>query len=192
MATNEKILRHTPEYIQEGENLVDFDRAVAEELDISLNFLDGTKAQIQISTATGSNLDDIGNLFNLNRIANESDSTYRARILSYISQASSSGTEDDIKNVITNFTGIPTSEIIVEDIGPAKIRVTTTVGTNFELANTIFDIIANSKAAGVYAFLDISASASDSLDLVDSITINVLMGTRIYGLFLYGAEDSKY
>lgn len=189
---SDKIIRHLPEFLQEGQNLTDLTGAVAEELNIALSFLDGTKKEIQISTATGVYLDDIASLFNLTRNAEESDVVFRARILSFISQSVSSGTAEDIQNVVSNFTGLDPEEVLVEDIGPAKIKVTASVGSTFELANSIFDIISKTKAAGVYAFLDIEASTTDLIELVDTVDISVILSGRFYGLFVYGNQDSVY
>jgi hypothetical protein len=192
MADNPLITRHLPEFIREGYNVSTINGAIAEELKLAINFLDGTKTNIQISTASGEYLDDIGSLFNLTRIISESDNAFRARILSYISQSASSGTSDDIRNVISNFTGLPIEVISVTDIGAGKILIETSVGTEFELADTIYDIVNKSKAAGIYAFLDVSADIQDLLSLVDTIQISVIVGGRYYGIFKYGADDSKY
>lgn len=181
-----------PEFLREGYNAESINAAIAEELEISINFLDSTKDQIQISTATGNFLNDIASLFNLTRNMGESDDAFRARILSFISQSASSGSNFDIRNVISNFTGLPIDEIEVSDAGAGKILVETSVGNNFELANSIYDIVAKAKAAGIYAFLDIAATTNDDLTLVDSITISVLLEGRIYGLFVYGETTSKY
>lgn len=84
------------------------------------------KKSIQLETATGNNLNDIGELFMLNRRENESDSNYRARIKAFWPGYSGGGTEGSIKQAINRMVGLDPSQITITDYMP-KTKLTANI-----------------------------------------------------------------
>ena len=187
-----KIIRHMPNFLQDGQNLFDLTNSVAQELELSIEYLDTTKEQIQLSTSTGTRLDALGQLLNVARNTDELDDDYRARIQSKFNLSISSGTILEIKNALISLTGISAKDITIEDIKPGIIKISAFIGSNFGLVDTFFDTITSTKAAGVYVVTDISSSLDDSLTISDTVLPEEIVDIRIYGLFVYGEELSKY
>lgn len=187
-----KIIRHMPKFLQDGSNLIDLTNSVAQELEFSLKYLDDTKTQIQLSTATGIQLDSLAQLLNLTRITSEIDEDFRARILSHFNLSTSSGTVVEIKNVISALTGVSEEDITITEVKPGIIFIETFVGSNIGLVDTIFDSVDKTKAAGIYVFIDVSTGLGDTISFTDVLIVGEIADARFYGLFVYGEELSKY
>jgi hypothetical protein len=188
-----KIIRFMPEFLRDGPNLKDLTLSVAQEIEIVLNFNDKAKSQIQVSTATGSCLDDIALTLKLKREPSESDEVFRARIVSHVNATTSSGTEGDLKKAIANYAGIGEDGITITYIAPGVIEVSAYIGEDIELANTVTNVIEDAKSAGVYAFTDINTDLPiDNINIDDTVAELDTPAGRFYGVFTYGGPLSSY
>lgn len=162
------ILDNLPSYRAKGTdtNTYKFLNAFAEEMDDVETQMVNLTSEIQISTATGRYLNDIGELFNLNRLASETDDEFRSRILSHWESYSGSGTKDGIKIAMANALSITSDLVTVTEYYPLKISVQVTITTSqVELIPTLRTIITNVKAGGVAAFLDYDTLPPDIRDI---------------------------
>jgi len=169
------IIRNLPGLIREGKNLNDW----ADAWNLEFNEIDNTviavKNAIQLSTATDLYLDDIGKLFSLSRNVGETDEEFRSRIKAFWPGFSGSGTEEDLKNVINRITGIAVNDIIITDIVDMKILIEFNIGPNFNLIDTVKDLIFQNKAAGIYPFFEIKSGFEDEVSWNDNLSITVLI-----------------
>lgn len=188
-----KIIRFMPEFLRDGPNLNDLTDSVAKEIEIALNFLAKAKSQIQISSSTNASLDDLGQMLLLTRAPGEDDDAFRARILSHVNLTTSSGTHDDIKHTIANFTSLTIEEITIVDVAPGVIEVSLSVGPDLSLSNEVVDIINRTKAAGIFAFTDITGGLPiEPIVITDSVSIVLTPAGRLYGIYQYGGPLSTY
>lgn len=171
-----KIIRSLPEFLREGKNLND----IVDVLEIEFNNVGQAiatlKEEIQINTSTDGYLEDIAKIFNLSRKVNESDSQFKARIKAFWPGFSGSGTINDLKNVINRITGISVDNITITEIPDMKFLIDFNIGANFDLVQTVKDLVFQNKAAGTYPFFSISSGFNDNTSASDSMVITVLAG----------------
>jgi len=145
------------------------------------------KLNIQISTATGSQLDDIGRLFLLPRLDDETDTDYRARIKAFWPGYSGGGTIASIKQTINRMTGVSVDDITINEyhtgsyIQPLKFEVVVEIPTLGVSVNTVSDMIRATKAAGTYVIPNISSGTTDLYvstytDSNNTVTSNFFVG----------------
>ncbi len=169
MTTNKPIARQLHPIYQEGSNTTVIVDSLVNQFTEFQNQITELKKAIQISTATGEYLDDIGKLFNLVREEGESDDSFRARIKSFWPGFSGSGTYEDLKAIINRIVGLENTTI--EEIAPLKILLKFTVGEDIDLTPTIKEVIWKAKPAGVYPFFLFIADYTDSINVSDNVSI---------------------
>ncbi len=106
---------------------------------------------IQVNTAEGTRLDDLGRLFRLTRNSEETDESFRARIKAHWLGWIGASTEDAIKNVIARTIGGEVADVTITQ-ETLKIYVTVAIDlTDTELQNTVTGLVEKFKAAGIYS-----------------------------------------
>ena len=146
------LLEKLPQYMKKStdSNTYRTMNAFAIELDKVDENSAGLVLAIQVDTATGQDLTDIGKLFRLKRTDGELDEDFRGRILSHWSGISGGGTKDSLKQVVSDATGLDLTEIgLVE--GDRKVFIS----VPFDIDDTdgqqaIIDSTEKAKAAGIY------------------------------------------
>jgi len=112
--------------------------------------------ELFVSTATGQRLNDLGAIFKLSRRVNETDASYRIRIMAFFPGFSGGGTIPAIKSTINRMTGVPEGDIDVIEKAPPDMTFTVNVLLDsiedMQLKDTIRDVVWDIKAAGVYPF----------------------------------------
>jgi hypothetical protein len=156
--------------------------------DLSIN-IEGLKESIQASTASGTDLDSLGRLFNLYREAEESDLLFRSRILNFWGSYNRGGLVQNLVNVLADLLNIPTSQIdVVENEEQATVRLIGNLGNLGDGLDipTVSDIKAKLdeiKAAGVYVDLFFSPLILETYDASYSETYTpVLIEAAIGGV----------
>lgn len=148
----DKVLGNLPKYMKREttSNNYNFVKSYSDELDVfDINSTE-LKSNIQISTSTGTSLDDIGELFGITRVLVETDGTYRSRILAYWGSLLGGGTYASIKQSISSALSISTTDITITDISVALFEIDIPINdeTTLELMNTLSSIVEDIKAAG--------------------------------------------
>jgi len=175
MSSDKPIIRSLHPVYQEGSNINVIVNSLMEQFRELEEQISNLKKEIQISTATGKYLDDIGKLFNLTRENGESDNEFRARIKAFWPGFSGSGTLSDLKATISRMTGISEDSIDLVELGPLKILIKSNIGPDFGLIQSIRDVVWKAKAAGIYPFFEISSILYDSVSITsEHITINII------------------
>jgi hypothetical protein len=154
--TSENILNVLLNYLpnhykkESGSNNYQFLLSFAENFNSMLNQIIQLKNDIQISTATGNDLDDIGELFKLDRRPQESDDNYRSRILSYWSSLLGGGTKESISTSLSRLLDISQDSItITSNYANMIIEIGVDEDTDTSLLNNIESTVTDIKAAGV-------------------------------------------
>jgi len=177
----DKVLFNLPTFMRRDVNSRNykFVTSFQGELDDVQTQIGNLKSSIQISTAIGSNLDDIGDIFLLPRRGSETDTNYRARILAFWPGYSGGGTEKSIKQAIARMTDLLESDITVTESPYADLKFKVTATLNGFTADipTIQEVVAHSKAAGTYAILDLATSLTEEYV---SYTDNVDIALQLY------------
>jgi len=139
-------------------------------LDVNLT---GFKNSWQVNNATGDELEKIAEKYDLVRNQYDTDDSFRAKIKSYLATLSGKGSTNDIKSIISFFTGLETSDITIVDIRTMVINIdiAITATTDIIILAEIVNIVPNIKAAGVYV-LEINYSSSDNIFLSNLSTTN--------------------
>lgn len=97
-------------------NLYNTLNPIAGKLDEFISQIDEVKNSRFIDTSTGTDLERIALLVNLKRFNNESDESFRSRIKSRVQSFIGGGTNDALKQVVTNYLGV--EPIIIEHYLP--------------------------------------------------------------------------
>ena len=136
------------------------------------------KSSTKVSTATGTDLDKIGEMFNLERMSGETDVNFRQRIRSHAQGFSGGGTKDSIEISVLNRFGvivevtdslvhIPSFRLAIDSVTLASSGFTQT-----DIADYV-DIIA--KAAGVgfrdFILVDLGTEALAIGDTAEPFTV---------------------
>ena len=181
----EKILNYLPDFLEKGEgNNYDFITSFDSEFQDLEDNITGLKESIQLSTSTGTYLDDIGKLFSLTRYSGETDSSYRERIKSFWQSRKGGGTATGIKEALYNLTNTPVSYITVADIDDMIIHVTVPIN-NFSSSSSAISVdnsVQETKAAGIYAtsevipFYEFDEPFDNSTNINSSLTTAVISG----------------
>ena len=110
---------------------------------------------IHVYTARGESLDNIGVLLDFERFINETDLSYRDRLINIININTIAGTKIAIRKLLANYLRINESEVIIQETIPNYIIIQ--LPPEFEIYDMdIHDIVYRSIAAGVYASLQYS------------------------------------
>ena len=105
--------------------------------------------EISINSAVGVQLDNIfGQILNVDRTTNESDATYRSRLLLRTRELQTTGSTESLISAYTNATGgNPTT---IKEMQPMTVVMNAAISENIEIdAFFIVDSIRNLKQAGV-------------------------------------------
>ncbi len=149
--------------------------------DLSDNILELEYA-IQIDSASGSYLDDIGLLFRLSRNTDESDSDYRDRIKTYWLNYNRGGLKDNIISAYATFFGLDESKVSIDETTPiivvVTVDITSILGSSMPSMSDLEDTINDIKAAGVRVTGKLSFVASeDDYEYTDAYVITTVPGT---------------
>jgi len=172
----EKILAYLPSFLEKGEGnnynfITSFDTDFQ---DVSDNIINLRKS-IQLTTATGISLDDLGALFKLNRLAGESDVVYRARIQSFWQSNKGGGTKQNIIDSVYPALQLTESDIVLnEGFLTIDLEITIPEDFNFDLITPVVTIINDTKAAGIYfaGLDDVEYLSKDNKFLVNFSEVN--------------------
>lgn len=181
-------MRNVNEPLQDGTELNIIADAVLREFDAFVVQLDAMKASVQIDTAEGSDLDNIGANIGLTRDLGETDVSFRARIKSYFPGLSGSGTITELKATINRVTGVEEDNITITEIEEAKFRVTVDVTELNELIETIQSIVWDAKSAGVYPFFLIQPTFSDTVEVTENYQILPNIGI-FFDIYEFGGAE---
>jgi len=178
MARIDDMIQRLPHWwsIHEGSATYGWMLSVAQELDL----FDVQSANLQlsvfISTAIGTELEDLGALFRLGRLPGEPDANYRARIQAARSAFLASGTIPGLTLAFTATTGLPDTNIVITETfptDPLKVlaEMTFTIDT-IDLIQTAINSVQNAKAAGVYLTTQLNFGlAEDDILVADQVSI---------------------
>ena len=148
-----KILSNLPRFLDHSGNNRDFVTSYDEDFqDVSDNII-LLKQSIQLSTATGDNLDDIAGLFRLVRSPGETDVSLRNRIKIFFSNENRGGTLTSIQNILVRALSLDTDDITITEPENLYLNVKIDISDDSEdeIINRIADVVNNAKPAGVYA-----------------------------------------
>lgn len=138
------------------------------ELDSITSHNDNLLKTIQLSTSTGSNLDDIAKIFKLLRLDGENDSDLRDRIKAFWQGAIGGGTETSLINMLKLLLNIPESNITITEITALKIKIKVIIEDNTSDIVKVKNIILRSKAAGTFIIIDFDFNLNENLTTLDS------------------------
>jgi len=128
---------------------------ISPELDELYVTLGEIQNAIHVYTARGNSLNNIGILLDFERSINETDLSYRDRLINIININTIAGTKIAIRKLLANYLRIDESEIIIQETIPNYIIIQLPPET--ELYNMdIHDMVYRSVAAGVYVSLQYS------------------------------------
>lgn len=167
----DKVLSRLPGYLKKDEdsNNYKFVNAFEGEFAGIKLQIDNLKRSIQINTASGQDLDDIGELFLLPRRGNEPDNDYRARIKAFWQSFSGGGTEPSIKAALSRTLGIDEDDVTVTDLIPAKFQVDVEIQDQFDLIDTVNEVVQEAKAAGTFARVNAIATLQETVVFSDTV-----------------------
>lgn len=142
-------------------------------LNTILESITNLKLTIQIDTATGLALEDIGALFGVIRSSNENDENLRARIKSYFQSVLLAGTFEGLQKSLSNAFDLDEEDIEVEEprANVFTITINVEVDTDLESLNNTKSIVETGKAAGMY-FKKFDVGSSDNGFLINISKIN--------------------
>ena len=159
-----KILDNLPSFMDKSGNNKDFITSFDEGFQNTQDNIELLKQGIQISTATGTDLDDIGYLFSLDRFSGEADILYRARIKSFWQSNKKGGTNDNILSAVSILLGLEKTSIEVnESILSFDLTITIPEDFDFSVAENLLKTVTSAKAAGIY-FGGLNCTSWDSED----------------------------
>lgn len=166
MANNlERLLGRFPDfYTKHGSGrLYGIMRAIDDELGYFVTEKGNLILSIQIDTAVGQELNDIGQLFLLTRRTGETDASYRARIKNARPSFTGGGTVDGLKSAFTASTGLPDTQITITDNFDLKFIAAITFygASEIDFADEAIDAIYDSKAAGIYPMFSFTFDFQD-------------------------------
>lgn len=154
--TKEQILKRLLGYLpnhykkESGSNNYQFLLSFANNINNLANQKPLLKNSIQINSATGNALDDVGELFKLSRNPQETDNNFRSRIKSYWSGLLGGGTINSISTTLANLLDISKEDITITS-NYANMQIDIAIGENsqFTILNNIRDNINQIKGAGI-------------------------------------------
>lgn len=111
MGKTNNILKYLPDFLDRRSNNRDFITSFDEDYQLAEDNIIILKTDIQLSTASGSSLDNIGLLFDLRRLDGESDFLYRGRIKSFWNANKGGGTEKNLIDAISPILNIDSDKI---------------------------------------------------------------------------------
>ena len=101
---------------EEESNNYKFINSLSSEYLILRNQIAGMKEAVQITTSSGTYLNDLAALFQLYRNPKETDEDLRARVLAYWESNVGGGTKDSIKNAVSSITGLSPASVTINQI----------------------------------------------------------------------------
>ena len=154
MEKTDKILGYLPQHWvkDSGSNNYKFILSISTESDdIDVNIV-GLETSIQLNTATGSYLDDIGLIFKLYRNDGESDDSFRSRIKAFFQANLGGGCEPNMVTALAGSLGLLETQVdvITDEANVFTIEITIDVTFDLSLLNNVSEIVERSKAAGMY------------------------------------------
>ena len=191
MTKTDDILANIPEFMDKetSSNNYKFVNSFESEFDYVISQVENLKKAIRLSTAVGTELDDIGEIFLLSRKGSESDNNFRARIQAYWPGFSGGGTQNSLKQAIVRMTDIEESDITITEYATAlKFKVSATVPSFGTDITTVQTVLNKSKAAGTYIVFDLNTSLTEYYKLYTE-TINII--PAIYILSDWTAPDDS-
>ncbi len=171
----ERILENLPDFMptEDSTNNYKFVHSfgtVFDELDDNVERL---KSAIQLSTATGKSLDDIGRLFLLLRSGGESDEDFRVRILAFWQGYIKGGIKQSLIDTLKSLTG--TEDVTYDDTDDLIIRMSSTIPNLSVNLGTISSTLNQIKPAGTFVYLTLSSRLEDVYGLyVDNIFLTTI------------------
>ena len=189
--STDNLLKKLPDFYDKRaqSNNYGFIKSFGIELDVFEEQMNRLKESIQISTASGQQLDDIGSLFKLQRQVGEADSQFRTRIQTFWQSQLAGGIISGIRTTVSSIAGISEDQVIIHEYAPMKFSISLEVGFTTEgvdILKLIEDSLPTIKAAGVYALVSITNSFVETIDnLIDNIetteTFNLFVGEHSAG-----------
>lgn len=175
MGKTKDILDNLPDFFQveEDSNNYKFISSFDEDFQEVSDNIENLKSAIQVTTASGLDLDTIGSLFKLIRKGDETDSDFRSRILAFWQGFAQGGTETAILDTLKAMTGLSDDDITLTEIDTLKIKITANIGSLGASTDVVIDTLNEVKAAGVYLILNFQSSLSDTYEHTDSVNINL-------------------
>jgi len=118
---------------------------------------------IQVDTAEGVKLNNLGRLFRLSRNSGETDAVFRARIKAHWQGWVGAATEDAIKNVISRTIGGTVADVtITQEV--LKIYIIVAIDLDdTELQATVVSLVNQFKAAGIYSKVNFIHNFDDNI-----------------------------
>lgn len=189
----DRMLDYLPRFwnTEVGSVTYEFFNSISEELDVFEQNRIFLRQSIQIDTAIGLELDDIGVLFRQARNPNESDTSYRARIKSFFINFIGGGTILALKRAVLNSSGIPEIQVTVTEFFDLKVRLSIELNTPAEIAAAYIarQAVLDAKAAGVwvhFVWIIDGSALSESILATDMVTITGVGPT--FPTFVYEAS----
>lgn len=104
MASVIKLLEGLHPFVADSGSLKELMNVLGQQLDGLVNNLESSEEQTKIDTATGYSIDLIGAIFDMGRLIDESDESYRSRLLTAIDDIEMQSSEA-ISNIVKEITG---------------------------------------------------------------------------------------
>lgn len=165
----------------ENSNNYKFFQSFSEIIEDLSDNIDGLKASIQLSTATGTDLEKIASLFSIIRNVDETDTSLRGRIKSYWQNYNRGGLETNLINSFADALGLDSSKITVDDtsipmISQLFIDITDDMEYTYPSSEFLTQLVNGIKAAGTKVLFGFGfeVGESDTFEYEDSISIATL------------------
>lgn len=175
MARKDNLLKNLPDFYDTSEQsnnntlMTAFGRTM-DSVDINISAL---QTSIQISTAIGQQLDDIGALFDITRDG-RTDEQFRSVILGFWSSILGGGTKTSIKTVIQNVFGFPLDDISINEINDATFTIELIIDDTNDITfiyDNVFSNVNNVKASGTF-LVDVLFNSKNNVFLTNFSEIN--------------------
>jgi len=149
-----KILNNMPSFIKKDETDNNYKLVVSFNEDYTLidNNITTLKNNLQISTATNSDLDKIGKLFKLVRSTNETDISFRSRIKAFFQSNLGGGSAPTLQSSLARSLNISEDDITITTVSENIFTISIAIDedTDLTILNNIDIIVNKSKATGMY------------------------------------------
>jgi len=166
MKTIEDIKRLIPENYREGFNIRKFFQSFIDKFNYDDDQIEVLKKSLQIDYAKGKDLELLGEILQIGRNLNESDTNYRNRIKAYIGTVSVRTTKEAFKKILEGI-GLTSSDYnITESQSKVTIYIYALLDSSSKKNLTIaFDIV---KSAGKKVILLITSKTKETVNISDS------------------------
>jgi len=170
-----KILNNLPDFMstEDNSNNYKFIHSFGTTFDTLSANIDELKLSIQISTASGTKLDDLGKLFLLTRNGGENDSDFRVRILSFWEGYIQGGIKQSLIDTLKSLTGA--TSVTYDETDDLIIKMSSTIPNLSINLGTISSVLNDIKPAGTFIYLTLSSKLEDIYGLYeDSIFLTTI------------------